>query len=226
MTSVSGGSEALPKALDWRSRAIVLAGTTVLRGLAPTLRVRRVTPDGAVAPGRLGDGRPRLYAFWHAQMIPAMVAHTGSGIAVLISAHRDGELIARVAARFGIAAIRGSTSRGGAGALRAIERALADGQSVAITPDGPRGPAEVFQPGTLIAAQRVAVPVVLGAIVPTRAWRLKTWDRFIVPKPFAELQVAYSEELSVNAETPRLAARCATEFQARLKTLNDTLPTG
>jgi len=224
MTSANAGAEGGLRALDWRSRAIVVAGTTVMRGLAATLHTRRVTPDAAITPGRLGDGRPRLYAFWHAQMIPAMVAHRGSGIAVLISAHRDGELIARVAARFGIEAIRGSTSRGGAGALRAIERALADGQPVAITPDGPRGPAEVFQAGALIAAQRMAVPVVLGAIVPTRSWRLNTWDRFIVPKPFAEIQVAYTEELKVTAETPRLAASAATEFQARLKALNETLP--
>lgn len=225
MTSAEGGAEAGSYRLDWRSRGVVAAGTALLRALTPTWRIRRIAHNPAVVPG-LGDGRPRLYAFWHAQMIPAMIAHKGSGIAVLISAHCDGELIARVAARFGIVAIRGSTSRGAAGALRAIERALADGMSVAVTPDGPRGPAEVFAPGTLIAAQRVAVPVVLGAIGPTRAWRLKTWDRFIVPKPFAEIVVAYSEELTVTAETPRLAASAATDFQERLKALNQMLPAG
>jgi lysophospholipid acyltransferase (LPLAT)-like uncharacterized protein len=210
--------------LDWRSRGLVLAATAVLRGLKPTWRIRRVVSDPGLVPGF--DRRPRLYAFWHAQMIPAMLAHEGSGIAVLISGHRDGELIARLAARFGIRAIRGSTSRGAAGALRAIERALSDGLQVAVTPDGPRGPAEVFAPGTLIAAQRVGVPVVLGGIVPTRAWRLETWDRFIVPKPFGEIVASYTDELTVDAKTPRLAAGAAAQFQERLRAINRTLPNG
>ena len=226
MTSPEGAAETRPSALDWRSRAIVLAGATVLRGLATTVRIRRVVPHPGLVPGQLGDGRPRLYAFWHAQMIPAMLAHRGSGIAVLISAHRDGEMIARVAAQFGIPAIRGSTSRGGAGALRAIERTLANGTPVAVTPDGPRGPAEVFQPGTLIAAQRAGVPVVLGAIVPMRSWRLKSWDRSYVPKPFTEIIATYTEEMTVAADTPRRAAGTASEFQSRLKALNETLGFG
>jgi len=223
MTGPSTSSASLPS-LDWRARALIVAATAVLRGFKPTWRVRRVVSDPALVPG--ADRRPRLYAFWHAQMIPAMLAHEGSGIAVLISGHRDGELIARLAARFGIKAIRGSTSRGAAGALRAIERALSDGLQVAVTPDGPRGPAEEFAPGTLIAAQRVGVPVVLGGIMPTRAWRLDTWDRFIIPKPFAEIVASYTDELTVDAETPRLAAGAAAQFQERLRALNRTLPGG
>jgi lysophospholipid acyltransferase (LPLAT)-like uncharacterized protein len=212
-------------ALDWRARGAVIGGTAVLRMLAATWRVRRIVHDREVIPG-LGDRRPRIYAFWHSQMLPALASHRNSGIAVLISEHRDGELIAQVAARFGVLAIRGSTSRGAAGALRAMERALADGVSVAVTPDGPRGPAEVFAPGTLIAAQRSSVPIVLGAVLPTRAWRLKSWDRFIIPKPFAELVVAYSEEITIAALTPRAAAGAAAEFQTRLRALNETAHAG
>lgn len=212
-----------PPELDWRARAAVTGGTALLRMLATTWRVRRLVRDPRVIPG-LGDRHPRLYAFWHAQMLPALASHRNSGIAVLISEHRDGELIAQVAARFGVLAIRGSTSRGAAGALRAMERALADGISVAVTPDGPRGPAEVFAPGTLIAAQRANVPIVLGAAVPTRTWRLKSWDRFIIPKPFAEIVVAYSDEITIAALTPRAAAGAAAEFQTRLKALNETVP--
>ncbi len=159
-------------ALDWRTRGKVIGATALLRSLrddvasaAHRARSRR--------DSRLGDRRPRVYAFWHSQMLPALASHRNCGIAVLISEHRDGELIARVAARFGVHAIRGSTSRGAAGALRAMERALAEGVSVAVTPDGPRGPAEVFAPGTLIAAQRASVPIVLGAAVRDRAWRLR-----------------------------------------------------
>lgn len=212
-------------ALDWRTRGKVIGATALLRICATTWRVRRIVRDPGVIPG-LGDRRPRVYAFWHSQMLPALASHWNCGIAVLISEHRDGELIAQVAARFGVRAIRGSTSRGAAGALRAMERALAEGVSVAVTPDGPRGPAEVFAPGTLIAAQRASVPIVLGAAVPTRAWRLQSWDRFIIPKPFAEIVVAYSDEIPVAALTARAAAGAAAEFQRRLRALNETVPRG
>jgi lysophospholipid acyltransferase (LPLAT)-like uncharacterized protein len=204
---------------------MVAGGTALLRALTTTWRIRRIVGDPAIVPG-LGDRRPRLYAFWHSQMLPVMASHRDCGVAVLISAHRDGELIAQVAERFGLLTIRGSSSRGAAGALLAMERALASGISVAVTPDGPRGPAEVFAPGVLIAAQRAGVPIVIGGAVPTRAWRLKTWDRFIIPKPFAEIVVAYSEEMTIVADTPRAAAGSAAEFQARLKAINATLLAG
>jgi len=214
-----------PTSLDWRSRLIVAGGTTLIRGLAATWRFRRIVQDPSVIP-LLGDGRPRLYAFWHSQMLPLLALHRNSGLAVLISAHRDGELIARVAERYGLRTIRGSTSRGAAGALRAMERALADGISVAVTPDGPRGPAEVFAPGVLIAAQRAGVPIVIGGAVANRAWRLATWDRFVIPKPFARIVVVYSEEMTVAADTPRAAAGAAAEFQTRLVAINASARTG
>jgi lysophospholipid acyltransferase (LPLAT)-like uncharacterized protein len=204
---------------------IVHGGTAVLKSMAATWRVRRIVDDPAVVPG-IGDRRPRLYAFWHAQMLPVMASHRDCGVAVLISAHRDGERIAQVAARFGLRTIRGSTSRGAAAALRAMERALADGISVAVTPDGPRGPAEVFAPGALIAAQRAGVPMVVGGAIPSRMWRLKTWDRFIIPKPFAEIVVRYSNEITIEADTPRAAAGAAEDFQSRLRAINASLLAG
>jgi lysophospholipid acyltransferase (LPLAT)-like uncharacterized protein len=202
-----------------RSRLTVLAGTALIRGLAATWRFRRVAEDLTVVPGAT-DKRPRIYAFWHSQMLPLLTFHRDLGVAVLISVHRDGELIARAAERFGFRTVRGSTSRGGAAALRGLERALADGFSVAVTPDGPRGPAEHFAPGLLVAAHLTGAPVVLTAAAPDRAWRLSTWDRFLIPKPLTRIVVAYTGQLPVTAATPRAAAAAAREFQAQLVALN------
>jgi lysophospholipid acyltransferase (LPLAT)-like uncharacterized protein len=165
-------------------------------------------------------GAPRIYAFWHAQMLPMLVMYRGSGLSILISEHRDGERIARVAERFGYRTIRGSTRRGAASALRGIERALGAGQIVVVTPDGPRGPAEEFAPGALIAAHRAGVPLVLGAATAQRAWRLSTWDRFLIPKPFARVTVAIGGAIDVGGASAREAAAEAPRIQEALRALN------
>ncbi|MFI5250439.1 MAG: lysophospholipid acyltransferase family protein [Gemmatimonadales bacterium] len=214
------GIGAVPPAgrLDWRSRVAVAAGTAVIRLLAATWRFRQLNygPVGAFREQR----RAAIYAFWHAQMLPFLALHRHENAAVLVSVHRDGERITHAAARFGFRAIRGSTSRGAAGALRRLVRALHDGLEVVVTPDGPRGPAEQFAAGTLIAAQQAGVPVVLMAAAAHRAWRLGSWDRFMIPKPWTRITVAYSEPMPVTGSSPREAAATAAEFQARLIALN------
>jgi lysophospholipid acyltransferase (LPLAT)-like uncharacterized protein len=219
----AAGEDAIPRPgvarLDWRSRVAVTAGTVVIRSLAATWRFRQLNyePVGAFRAQR----RAAIYAFWHAQMLPFLALHRNANAAVLVSVHRDGERIVHAAARFGFRAIRGSTSRGAAGALRGLVRALQDGLEVVVTPDGPRGPAEQFAAGTLIAAQQTGVPVVLMAAAAHRAWRLGSWDRFIIPKPWTRITVAYSEPLPVAGSSPRDAAAAAADFQARLIALNE-----
>ena len=214
------GTGVVPPAgrLDWRSRVAVAAGTAVIRILAATWRFRQLDyePVGAFRAQR----RAAIYAFWHAQMLPFLALHRNENAAVLVSVHRDGERITHAAARFGFRAIRGSTSRGAAGALRGLVRALQDGLEVVVTPDGPRGPAEQFAAGTLIAAQQAGVPVVLMAAAAHRAWRLGSWDRFMIPKPWTRITVAYSEPMPVTGSSPREAAAAAADFQARLIALN------
>jgi hypothetical protein len=207
-----------PVPLDWRSRATVAGGAAIIRALSATWRFRQLNyePVGAFRARR----GVAIYAFWHAQMLPFLALHRDTHAAVLVSAHRDGERIAQAAARFGYRAIRGSTSRGAAGALRGLVRGLEDGWEVVVTPDGPRGPAEQFAPGTLVAAQQAGVPVVLMAAAAHRAWRLGSWDRFMIPQPWTRITVAYSEPLPVTWESPREAAAAATEFQSRLVALN------
>jgi lysophospholipid acyltransferase (LPLAT)-like uncharacterized protein len=124
------------------------------------------------------------------------------------------EIIARVVERFGLRTIRGSTTRGAARALLGIVRELETGSEVAVTPDGPRGPARKFATGALIAAQRVGVPIVGIGIAADRAWRLKSWDSFMIPKPFSRVHIVYTSPTRVTATSARGAAEEASKFEA------------
>jgi lysophospholipid acyltransferase (LPLAT)-like uncharacterized protein len=208
------GAEVRVGALPWRVRAAVAVGVPLLRALAGTWRVRTVNREGWDALRR--DGTGVVLALWHGQMLPLLTTHRDSGIAVLISEHRDGEIIARVARAFGVGTVRGSTSRGGSRALLEMVAHLRRGGEVAITPDGPRGPRHRFSPGALVAAHRSGVPVVGMAAHADRAWRLRSWDEFEIPKPFARITVAYTAPIRVEAASAREAAAQADAFEARM----------
>jgi len=107
----------------------------------------------------------------------------------LISASRDGDLIADATQRFGFDVVRGSSSRMGATALRELSEVLASGRDVLITPDGPRGPAYELGPGIIFLAQKTRAPVVPVNMEYSSCWRVKSWDRFIIPKPFSKVRV-------------------------------------
>jgi lysophospholipid acyltransferase (LPLAT)-like uncharacterized protein len=109
--------------------------------------------------------------------------------AALISASRDGELLADAIKRFGYDVVRGSSSRLGASAILQLSQTLASGRDVVITPDGPRGPAYELGPGIVFLAQKSGAPVVPVNIEYSSCWRLKSWDRFILPRPFAKVHV-------------------------------------
>jgi hypothetical protein len=109
--------------------------------------------------------------------------------AALISASRDGELLADAIKRFGFDVVRGSSSRLGASAILQLEGVLASGRDVVITPDGPRGPAYELGPGIVFLAQKSGAAVVPINMEYSSCWRIKSWDRFIVPRPFARVRV-------------------------------------
>jgi lysophospholipid acyltransferase (LPLAT)-like uncharacterized protein len=127
------------------------------------------------------ERQPIVFALWHGDLLPLLYQHRNEGVSVLISEHRDGELIARVAESLGFRTVRGSSSRGASRALVGLTRELTSGHDVAITPDGPRGPARSFAPGALIAAQRGNGAVIAVGLAAKSAWRLRSWDRFVIP---------------------------------------------
>jgi len=205
----------------WAARIVGIG----VRILARTWRVREVhqshrssEPPGTQDIVRQHE-RPVIFCLWHCELLCHMWNFRGLGIVVLISEHGDGEIAARAAESMGYRTIRGSSRRGAERALLSLAREVEGGAHVAVTPDGPRGPAESFAPGALIAAQRSGAPIVLLRAVADRAWRLRSWDRFIIPKPFARLTIYVSEPLYVRAPSLRAAADEAPRFQALMRAL-------
>jgi len=205
--------------LAWRPRLTLLLGKGVIGALAPTWRTRVVNEEHLNE--LRASGRPFIYSLWHGHLLPLLWHHRGSGVAILISEHRDGELIARAAQWLGYRLIRGSTTRGAERALLSLVRELKGGRQVAITPDGPRGPARTFAPGALIAAQRSGAPILPVAASADRAWRLKSWDRFVIPKPFARVTVAYGAPTTVDAPSARAAADDAPRVEALMNATSE-----
>jgi lysophospholipid acyltransferase (LPLAT)-like uncharacterized protein len=199
-------------------RWLLLVAGMVLRVLALTWRYRVEGAERVRAVRQAGQ--PVVFAFWHGHMLPLLWYHRREGVVVLASEHGDGELIARVAARLGYGAVRGSTTRGGGRALLGLIRAARDGHDIAVAPDGPRGPAEVFAPGAVVVAQRSRAPLVLVAAGAASAWRLRSWDRFLVPKPFARVTVRYADPQVVRAGSLRDASEQVPQFQEQLRRLS------
>jgi lysophospholipid acyltransferase (LPLAT)-like uncharacterized protein len=183
-----------------------------VRALGITLRI---TDQGAEALEPLwAERRPLIYAVWHGRilMVPWLNVRLrrtrGARLArVLASRSRDGELVARWVQRFGLAVVRGSSSRGGAQALRALAAAVRAGEDVAVVPDGPRGPAERVQPGVVALAALTGAPVVPFGFSARPARRLHSWDRFMVPLPFARAAVVFGAAAVVSREADRERAR-------------------
>jgi lysophospholipid acyltransferase (LPLAT)-like uncharacterized protein len=201
-----------------RVRWIVRAGTLLIRLLAMTWRVRRMNHEALDA--MRASGQRVIFTLWHGELLPLLWAHRAEGVAVVISEHRDGEIVAQIAERLGYSTVRGSSSRGGGRALIGLMRALQAGHDGAVTPDGPRGPAHVFAPGAAIASQRTGVPLAMIRATASRAWRLRSWDRFLVPKPFATVRVIYGPIVPVDVDSPRAAA----EEAPRLGAVLDAVP--
>jgi lysophospholipid acyltransferase (LPLAT)-like uncharacterized protein len=197
--------------LSWRSRGLLLGGRVFLHLLGRTWRIRVVNGEHLRELRRAE--RPFIFSLWHGQLLPLLWHHRKQGVRVLISEHHDGELVARAAESLGYGLIRGSSTRGADRALISLVRELQAGHEVAITPDGPRGPPTTFAPGALVAAQRSDSFILPVAASADRAWRLRSWDRFMIPKPFARVTVAYATPTKVLAATPRAAAEEGPRFQ-------------
>lgn len=162
-------------------------------------------------------GSPYLFLLWHDALLPLLWHHRHQGIAILVSEGRDGRYLANYASGLGYRCVYGSSSRGGVRALLEAVRVLRQGIPVAITPDGPRGPRRIMKPGILAAAERARVPIIPIHAVANRGWRLRSWDRFLIPKPFARVRIGYGECFRVGAgqaASQALADRASRELTA------------
>ena len=200
--------------LDLRTRIAIRVGTWLLRSLGASWRVR-VYGRQQLLDRSATDPRVVL-TLWHGQMLPVVWAHR-QPTAVMISEHRDGEIIARIVGQLGFSALRGSTSRGGARVLLEAVQMLKAGTDIAITPDGPRGPRHSFAPGALLLAFRAGATLVPIVAHVDRKWQLKSWDGFEIPKPFSRVTIVYGTPVQIEAKSARVVAQQTEDFADRMR---------
>lgn len=188
---------------------------------AKSLRIVHLRRDG------LDEVRSRggnyVGAFWHGSMFVGWFIHRplrGARVSALVSQSKDGEFLSTVLERWGMTMVRGSSHIGGKEAMQLMIEALRTGSSLAITPDGPRGPRQEMKMGAVRAAQAAGVPLVLTGIAMGSKRNLRSWDAFEVPTPFSRVVVVYSEPIMVPAELtgPPLDA-FKLEMQRRMQVL-------
>jgi lysophospholipid acyltransferase (LPLAT)-like uncharacterized protein len=142
-----------------------------------------------------------IYCFWHQCVLACAYYYRSTHATILISQSFDGELITRTLELFGYRAVRGSSSRGGREGLLALRRVLDQGTPAIFTADGPRGPIYRAKPGPIKLAQMTGAPVGSFHLQPEKAWTIRSWDRFQVPKPFTRIAVSWGQWTSVPEDT-------------------------
>ncbi|HWG96082.1 MAG TPA: lysophospholipid acyltransferase family protein [Nitrospira sp.] len=161
-------------------------GAAAIRSVARTMHCE--TGGHEAVDGLYREGRSIILAFWHAQQLMIPIGYRGTGSHVLISQHGDGEIIARIIARFGHEAVRGSSTRGGAGALRAMIKLGRSGRDVVVTPDGPKGPRQVAKLGVIHLAKATGLPIVPLAFACSKKNSLRAgiviWSRTRFPEGY------------------------------------------
>lgn len=183
----------------FKNRLLGTLAAWLIRLLRSTVRIEH-HGNAAVLAAQAAGERP-VYAFWHRHLLLMVYCWQGSGpVSVLISQHEDGSIVARAMESFGLGAVRGSTSRGATGALRAMIKNSRAGHALAFTPDGPRGPVGEVKVGVIATAAAAGRPVQPIALAASRAWRLRSWDRFLVPKPFSRVAFTYGELMPVDRD--------------------------
>ncbi|MDR3723749.1 MAG: DUF374 domain-containing protein [Terracidiphilus sp.] len=177
-----------------------------------------VIAEAGVEPIVYGQRSPnRIFCFWHQGTLPCTVYFQHSLAVILISRSFDGELITRILKRFRFDAVRGSSSRGGGEGLLGLKRILAEGKTAIFTADGPRGPIYQTKMGPIRLAQLSGAQIGAFHLEPEHAWTMKSWDRFLVPKPFTRIVVSWAQWTDVPADLP------ADQFEAKRQELNDAL---
>lgn len=185
-------------------RVAAALGAPVAGALASTWRYDIIGQERWDA---LNGGAPGFACMlWHEALLPLLWLHRRQDVVIVVSEARDGQYLADFAERIGFRLVRGSSTRGGTRALLAAVRELEAGEVLAVTPDGPRGPRRQVKPGVLAAAQRSGTVVLPVHAEAESAWRLSSWDRFCVPKPFSRIRVVYGSPFGVEVGGAGLAA--------------------
>lgn len=191
------------------------ATALVLAAIGATLRFEVIAEEGAVPATPPAKG---IFCFWHRCTLPAAWYFRRFRCSILISQSFDGELIARTLGLLGYNSVRGSSSRGGAAGLMMLREVLEQGMPVVFTADGPRGPIYQTKPGPVKLAGMTGEPIGSFYLLPERAWEIRSWDRFLVPRPFSRVVVSWARAVDPPAAYVEPAA-----LEAKRQELNDAL---
>jgi len=165
----------------------------ILAVIGVTLRFEVIAEEGATPATPPPKG---IFCFWHQCTLPCGWYFRKYHTCILISRSFDGELIARTLSILGFTSVRGSSSRGGATGLLALQQVLESGTAAIFTADGPRGPIYQTKMGPVKLAQMTQQPIGSFYLLPERAWTLNSWDRFLIPKPFSKVIVSWSRNVA------------------------------
>lgn len=206
--------------LSFMQALLALCGWLLLRLLFLTCRTSHQYHPASIS--YVEGNAPAIFCFWHGRMLmQPFFKPPGRMMNVLISRHRDGGIIARLISRFGIRSVRGSSSTASHGAVKALIDRLEAKENVCITPDGPRGPARIAASGAVRLARAAPHPIIPVSFSASRAWQLRSWDRFLVPKPFSVLYIIADAPLEPAAiENVDITTACLT-LQERLNLTTD-----
>jgi lysophospholipid acyltransferase (LPLAT)-like uncharacterized protein len=199
-------------------RAIGSTGAALVRQLGRTLTYHFRYKDPLVDPEVARQtGQRYIYAFFHEVMIFPAYYWNWPEMHILISEHRDGELIAQVISRLGFSVVRGSTTRGGARALREMSLRIDRGH-LCVTPDGPRGPRRSVHQGVAYLGSRTGLPIVGAGMAFKKPWRARSWDRFAVPRPYSAAACVVPEAVTVPIDADRdTIESCRLEVERRMQ---------
>ncbi|MCP3677336.1 MAG: lysophospholipid acyltransferase family protein [Deltaproteobacteria bacterium] len=182
---------------------IPFTGRQLIRLLAATMRIEYVNYDGVWSMWR--GGRNVIVAFWHGRLmmmpIAYRVVYCGKGISILVSHHRDGELVARTVKGLGIDSVRGSSTRGWFGGVKGLLKAARSGRDLAITPDGPKGPRYNAQAGIVQIARVTGLPIIPMAFGAAKKKTFRSWDAFLLPYPFSRGVFICGDPITVERES-------------------------
>ena len=182
-----------------------------------TWRFEEIAPDG-VTPLIMGLGAGReIFCFWHQCVLPCTVYFRQTHATILISQSFDGELITRILEMFGFHAVRGSSSRGAREGLLGLAQVIDGGAPAIFTADGPRGPIYRTKMGPIKLAQMTSAPIGCFHLEPEHAWTMRSWDRFMVPRPFTRIVVSWGPWTQVSTDLS------AEEFENKREELNSAI---
>jgi lysophospholipid acyltransferase (LPLAT)-like uncharacterized protein len=179
-----------------------LLGATVIRSYMSTLDYRLAYYDPTVDPVHPAAQGQKIFVFWHEYLLCPIYGRGHCNFAILLSQHRDADILGRAAHHLGFDSIRGSTTRGSAPALRAMLEKCRH-KHLTITPDGPQGPRRRMAQGPIFLASKLGIPLVAMGFGYDRPWRLKSWDQFAIPKPYSRARIVVSPALPIPPDLDR-----------------------